>query len=99
MRSKIKLNNEIHLENVGGYYYKPFNSNGREIKGILLKDCTDLYNDRNTWEMITIEKDGDLDIGPFNWNGYNTNEMGWNNFVYDFIIKLKNKNIINNKNI
>lgn len=86
----IKLNKQIHLENVGGYYYKPFNNNGEEIKGILLKDCSYLYDD-DTWEMITIESDGTLDVGPFHWDGEDLTEIGSNNFVLNYIIKL-NKN-------
>jgi|LakMenE01Jun11ns_1017448.scaffolds.fasta_scaffold9359657_2 hypothetical protein len=90
--NKIKLNEEIHLENVGGYYYKPFNNNGEEIKGILLKDCVGLYSDgSDTWEMITIESDGSLDVGPFHWDGEDLTQIGYNNFVLNLIIKL-NKN-------
>jgi hypothetical protein len=88
-----KLNKQIHLENVGGYYYKPLNTNsGEEIKGILLKDCVDLYSGGgDTWEMITIESDGTLNVGPFHWDGEDLTEMGNDNFVLNYIIKL-NKN-------
>ena len=87
--NKIKLNEEIHLENVGGYYYKPFNNNGEEIKGILLKDCVGLYSDgSDTWEMITIGKYGSLNVGPFHWDGEDLTEIGWDNYVLEYIIKL-----------
>jgi len=49
MKRKIELNDEIYLELEGGFYYKPYNKDGDEIKGVLLKDCTDLYNDGKTW--------------------------------------------------
>jgi hypothetical protein len=85
--NKIKLNEEIHLENEGGYYYKPFNNNGEEIKGILLKDCSYLYGD-DTWEMIRIKSNGSLDVGPFHWDGEDLTEIGWDNYVLEYIIKL-----------
>jgi len=84
MKNKV-LNSKIHLELYAGLYYKPYNENGDEIKGILLKDCTSLYNDRNTWEMITLEDDGSLHVGPFNWDGYNTDNIGDDNFVLKYI--------------
>jgi hypothetical protein len=90
MKNKIKLNSQIHLENIGGHYYKPFKNDGSEIKGLLLKDCTDLYIDGNTWEMIDINSDGCIDVGPFIWDGLTNNEIGYNNFVYDYILKLYN---------
>jgi hypothetical protein len=86
--NKIKLNEEIHLEKVGGSYYKPFNKNGDEIKGILLKDCTELYDDGMTWEKIYLMKDGSLDVGPFHWDGEDLTQMGSNNFVFNRIMIL-----------
>ena len=87
MRRKIELNNEIHLELEGGTYYKPYNQDGDEIKGILLKDCTHLYNDGKTWEFIDIDNNGCLDVGPFIWNGYDTGNIGNDNWVLNCIQK------------
>jgi hypothetical protein len=91
MRNKLKLNNEIHLENIGGYYYKPFKSNGDEINGIILKDCRYLYDDGETWEMISNDSNGCIDVGPFHWDGYDLEEIGYNNFIMDYILKLSIK--------
>lgn len=88
MREKFTLNNEIHLQNVGGYYYKPFKSNGEEINGLILKDCRNLYGDGSTWEMITIDSEGCIDVGPFSWDGYDLDEIGYNNFVMDYLLEL-----------
>jgi hypothetical protein len=90
MKNIIQLDSIIYLENIGGYYYKPFSKDGIEIKGLLLKDCTKIYKDGNTWEMIDIDSDGCIDVGPFRWDGLTTNEIGYNNFVYDYILKLYN---------
>lgn len=79
MRSKIKLNDELHLEVCGGYYYKPYTSDGIEIKGVLLKDCSSLYGD-DTWEMITTD-DGYIDVGPFHWGVYERENLLVNYFM------------------
>ena len=63
MERKIDLGNGYYLENTTGDYYHGFNENDKMVKGIIFKNCKRLYRD-DTWEIINIESNNTLDVGP-----------------------------------
>jgi|TARA_B100001971_G_C18001444_1_gene437548 hypothetical protein len=58
-------------ESDGGYYYYPI-IEGEIYEKILLKDCREIYSDRDTFEIIVSTSDRELVVFPSH-----TNTLKW----------------------